>query len=197
MFSQEVIYNYEYEYRSDIMQRIQRCFHTAIKAHCKVFMVRLDVRFPLGFVHDGRNTVVSELLRRLKANYTYHGVDCRYVWVREQNQSSLPHYHLLLLLDGSRIENGWGVRAIAGVLWCGLLDADCDACIHLCQPLHGGSGIMIRRPSSRSEGEKLHVEKANCEAAYRAAVDWSSYLAKTHTKGEAPHGVREWGSSRF
>src|SRR3546814_16284628 len=101
------------------MQRVQNCLHTAVINHCKVFAVRLDVRFPQGFVHDGKNAIVSEFLRRLKSYYAYHKTDCRYIWAREQNQSNPPHHNLFLLLDGSRIENGWGLRAVAAGLWCG------------------------------------------------------------------------------
>ena len=187
----------DYEYRWDIMQRIQSCFQTSIRDHCKTYVVRLDVRFPQGSKHDGKNSTVSELLRRLKAYYAYHRIDCRYVWAREQKHSDVPHYHLLLLLDGSRIENGWGVWSVAARTWSGLLDTNCDACIHLCTPDQGGNGLMIRRPSSRSEGEKLVLETEAFNRAYKAAYYWASYLAKTYTKGEAPLNVREFGSSRF
>lgn len=187
----------DYEYRKDIMERIQRCFHTAVNDHCKVFTVRLDVRFPRGIVHDGTNKQISDLLHCLMAFFDRHKIDCRYVWAREQSQSVVPHYHLLLLLDGSRTENGWSVRHLAARIWRGLLKVDCYACVHLCRPSSGRTGIMIRRPSSLSDGEKLLLEKANYEVAYRTALDWAIYLAKTHTKGRALHGVREWGSSRF
>lgn len=197
MSNQDVFSIGEYEYRCDIMQRIQNCFQSTIKVHCKVFVVRLDVRFPQGFPHDGKNTYVSELLRRLKAYYAYHRIDCRYVWAREQSTSAVPHNHLLLLLDGSKIENGWGVRAIAARIWSTLLNANCDACIHLCPQKQGGTGIMIRRPSSRSIGDKLLMETKAFELAYRAAYGWAGYLAKTYTKGGAPLNVREFGSSRF
>lgn len=187
----------DYEYRYDIMQRIDRCFHTAINDHCKVYVVRLDVRFPPNFPHNGKNNVVSELLRRLKLYYAYHKIDSRYVWVMEQNSSEVPHNHLLLLLDGSRIENGWGVHAHAARIWSRLLGVNCVSGIHLCEPIGGGSGIMIRRPTRQAEGEKFQMELAEFDAAYRAALAWASYLAKTRTKGNAPLGVKEFSSSQF
>lgn len=197
MSKSEVFCIGDYEYRKDIMERIQRCFLTAVNDHCKVLAVRLDVRYPQGFMHDGTNTQFSKLMHQISGHYDEKKTDCRYVWAREQNRSNTPHYHLLLLLDGSQIEKGWGVWSIATEFWRELLSANSDAYIHLCLPFQNRDGIMIRRPSSRSEGEKLRLQTAEFERAYRAALDWAIYLAKTYTKGETPHGVREWGSSRF
>lgn len=188
----DVVWIGGYEFQADITQRIQKCFHTAINDHCKVFVVRLDIRFPKTYPHDGTNELVSELFRQLKYQYYRKDIDCRYVWAREQHQSDVPHYHLLLLLDGSEIDGGLRVWSAATRIWKRRLDADSDAYVHL-----AGNGIMIRRPSPRSEDGKLIREIADFERDYRAAFNWAIYLAKTHTKGNAPHGVREWGSSRF
>lgn len=185
-----------YVYRSDIIQRIQSCFQTAIQSHCKVFAVRLDIRFPQGFVHDGTNSAISALLHRLKAHYDYHKIDCRYVWAREQNISAAPHYHLLLLLNGSNIQNGWGPCSLTTGLWGSILNTNAAGLINLCQPGPIG-GIMIRRPTSHSLDAKQAGEVAQFETTYREAYRWAAYLAKTYTKGNAPHGVREFGSSHF
>jgi len=187
----------DYEYRYDIKHRIDRCFQTAINDHCKVYVVRLDVRFPPGFLHNGNNSNVSELLRRMKLYYAYHRIDCRYVWVMERKSSEVPHNHLLLLFDGSRLESGWGVRTYAARIWERLLGVKCDADIHLCEPDGGGSGITIRRPTREAEGEKFQIELAQFDAACRAALQWAGYLAKTRSKGSAPLGVKEFSSSQF
>jgi len=196
--------NYEYKwdagdyvYRSDIMQRIQECFQKAIYSHCKVFVVRLDIHFPQDFTHDGTNSSVSALLHRLMAHYAYHKITCRYVWAREQNKSAAPHYHLLLLLDGSKIHNGRGPCSLATGLWSSIINrSSASGLIHLSEPGTYG-GIMIRRPTSCAPRAKQNEEIAQFEAAYRAAYKWAIYLAKTYTKGNAPNGVREFGSSHF
>tara|TARA_R110002072_G_scaffold303093_1_gene493201 strand:- start:5002 stop:5610 length:609 start_codon:yes stop_codon:yes gene_type:complete len=191
-----------YLQRKDIRQRVLKCFHVALNDHSRVFVVRLDIRFPQGFMHDGSNSLLSELLRRVKIHYSYEGdvrpkVSCEYVWVREQHRSETPHYHLLLLLGGSEIQNGWGVRSVVAGKWSRLLKGDFGACIHLCPPAYDASGILIQRPTEHAEGWKLLAEIDEFEAAHAAAFNWACYLAKIYTKGSAPHGVREFGSSQF
>ena len=186
-----------YLQRNDIRQRILKCFHTALNDHSRVLVVRLDIRFPQGFMHDGSNKLLSEFLRRLKYHYTSRTIGCEYVWVREQHRSKTPHYHFLLLLDGARLQTGWGVQSVAAGYWSGLVDRASGSCIHLCPPAYGASGIMIQRPTERTEGGQLLAEIDAFEAAYSAAFNWACYLAKTYTKGNAPHGVREFGSSQF
>ena len=183
----------EYEYRTDILGKLQRCFHTAVNDHCKVIAVRLDIRVPIGFQCDDIGKKFDELLRRTKLRFGYYKIDCRYVGVQEQDQSSHPHIHLLLLLDGSRIERGWGVWDVVGNIWSTILKCDAKACVHLCLLDQGMDSIMIRRPSSRSDGEKFLEEVAQFERAYHYALAWSTYLAKTATKGEG----RQFRCSRF
>lgn len=187
----------EAQFRPEITERINQCLRTAVEKHCKVLAVRLDVRFPNQLLTEKWTPLVSELLRRLKAHYDYHRIDCRYVWAREQNSSHAPHFHLLLLFDGSRIENAWSVQKEAARIWAKLLGMKCEACVHLCRTFSKENGIMLRRPSSVAIGDELISQTAKFEAEYRNVIIWSNYLAKTYTKGDAPYRNREFGSSRF
>lgn len=192
-----MLYEWNYDLRQDIVERIKKCFEVSTSERARILVVRLDVRYPNAFPHNGTNALISELLRRINIYYSKRKMYCQYVWAREQNRSDAPHVHLLLLIDGSFKENGWGVRNVAGKVWCTLLGGNFDSCIHLCPPALGSSAIMIRRPVKGSQGERLQKETAEFLAARDAAFQGACYLAKNYTKGDAPYRVREWGSSRF
>ena len=186
-----------YEYRYDILQCIEDRLNDSIRAHCKVLVVRIDVRFPQGYPYQGKSSDISEMMRRLMENYKNNGIRGHYVWVREKNTSDVPHYHVIFFLDGSRIENGWGVRERAQHLWERVLGVSCPGAIELCETYGGLNGLMIRRPAYQSDGLKLQEEQARFEATYNAVHEWARYLAKTKTKGEAPAGEREYQGSQL
>jgi len=186
----------EWEYRLDILMAIQQRLGLMIWSHCKIFFVRLDVGYPPGYPHDGKNTDISELIRRLKEWYSNNGVDCHYVGVREQNESELPHYHVVLFLDGSKKENGRSVQSRADKIWKRIVGAN-SARVHLCERYDKSHGIMIRRPSPLSLGQTQIDEQSAFEASRQATLEWARYLAKTDTKGNAPKAVNEFFCSRI
>lgn len=191
MSKPKTVMNGEWECRLDILMAIQQRLDIMTIAGRRAFIVMLVITLPPGYPHDGKNTDVSELMRRLKEWYTNNGVACHYVAVREQNESELPHYHVILFLDGSKKENGWAVqsraleifRRIVGVNW---------VKVHLCKRYDNSHGLMIRRPSLLSSVD----EQIASEASWQAALEWARYLAKTRTKGNAPKGVNEFFCSR-
>jgi len=170
-----------------------------IAQHCKVLFVRFDLRFPAGTVHNGSNTEVAQCMKELTGYYNYHGVATRYIWVREQWSSDAPHYHVMMLLNGSRVQNPMGVWAKAADLWSRITNGP-HALLHQCRQEHVGqvtSGcIMIRRPSGAAIGHDLLAQKSAFEAAYREALECGAYLAKDFSKGKTPFRVREYGASR-
>ena len=182
------------KYRPDIQERVKSCLDEALQKHSKVFFMRLDVRFPEGFVHDGTNTQVSKLMHRVTKHFK--GIDCGYVWAREQETSENPHYHVAMLLNGSRLDNGWKVKDVAAHKWADVLKQSCDGCVQLCET-GDDTGIKIVRATRQSEGEKRRLEDRCREEARSSALEWGNYLAKTKGKEKVPAGVRKWGSSRF
>src|ERR1700756_2513691 len=104
-------------YSPEILNCIKQRMDYMIEYHCKVLFVRFDVRFPAGMVHHGPNTEISQLIKALKAFYTEQGIDVHYIWAREQWSSEAPHYHVVFLLNGSRVQNPMGVWVKAAELW--------------------------------------------------------------------------------
>jgi hypothetical protein len=88
-----------------------------VEQHCKVLFVRFDVRFPRGTIHDGPNTEISRLMKELKSYYKAQRIATHYIWAREQWSSDAPHYHVVLLLNGSRVQNPMGVWVEAAEIW--------------------------------------------------------------------------------
>jgi hypothetical protein len=164
--------------------------------YCRVYLVRLDIRFPLGYVPMHANKECSELIRQLMEYYAYHHTATQYVVVREQKSSEKPHYHLAILFDGSKVENGWGVWEKADDIWQRIVGFDLENRVHLCRRFEGENGIMIVRPKTNAVGLDLQNQLSAFNGAYREAMTWLDYLAKTATKGLAPHKTKEFTSSQ-
>ena len=186
-----------HEYRTDILQAIEQRLNYMIDRFCRTYIVRLDIRFPQGYTPRGANEECSELLRRLREYYTYHGIVMHYVGVREQHTSNNPHYHIALLFDGAKLDNGWGVWSRAAEIWSRIVGGAAEPCVHLCQPFDQGNGIKIEKPRRKSEGWALQNELAAFETARCSVMRWLLYMAKTETKGCAPWHTREFFCSRL
>jgi len=99
-----------YSYRTDILEHIMTCLNDMVQRHCKVFTIRLDVRFPENIHAEFNNSEISRLINRLKEYLRYKNIDMKFTWAREQKQSHNQHYHVVLFIDGSKVQNGWGIR---------------------------------------------------------------------------------------
>lgn len=189
-----------YTYVPEIGDCIKQRIDAMILHHCKVLFVRFDLRFPAGTAHQGRNTEISQFMKALTSYYTDQVIDTRYVWVREQLSSDAPHYHVVLLLNGSRIQHPMGVWTKAGEIWSRITNGP-PALLHQCRhesvAQGGNGGIMIRRPSRVLVGHDLHAQQQAFHDAYEAALEWGNYLAKDFSKGSTPFRVREYGASRW
>ena len=191
---------HEYKYVTEIVDCTKQRIDAMILQHCKVLFVRLDLRFPGGTVHQGPNTEISQFMKALKSYYSDQGIAVHYVWAREQWSSDAPHYHVVLLLNGSRIQHPMGVWAKAGEIWSRITHGS-PALVHECRQdpmgLSGNGSIMLRRPSGVAVGHDLLEQQQAFQAAYAASLEWGSYLAKDFSKGSASFRVREYGASRW
>jgi len=73
----------------------------------RVLAIRIDLRYPLGTladINERDNASISAFFYYLQLELDRAGTKyphkLRYVWCCEQSSSDLPHYHLLLLLNG-------------------------------------------------------------------------------------------------
>lgn len=184
-------------YRPDIFQSIVDRLNRMISHHNKVLVIRFDVRFPAGYVPQGRNNELSFFLRRLRENISYSRGEVHYVWAREQANSSVPHYHVILMMVGSMTQNPMGVLHEADRIWSNTIGYTGTGLVHFCQQDGGAGHVMIRRPSSDAVGADLLAQQRLTADAYYTALAKGAYLAKTYSKGDAPSRVREYGCSQM
>ena len=184
-------------YRQDILSQIIARLNGMISRHNKVLLIRFDIRFPNGYPHDGNNHEISCLLRRLRENLGYSGIDVQYAWVREQVSSLVPHYHVVVMIDGSKIQNPVGVLHEADRIWRHTVGYDVTGLVDFCCHDGGVGHVMLRRPSSVATGEALEIRQHQFRDAYDNAVRRVMYLAKSYSKGNTPPRVREFGCSQM
>ena len=189
-----------YTYIAAISDCIQRRMAFMTERHCKVLFVRFDLRFPAGTVHLGSSTEMSSFIKALRSHYTDDGIAAHYIWVREQLTSEAPHYHVVLLLNGSKIQNPAGVWAKAAEIWSRITNGPA-ALVHQCRQARMAPGdygaIMIRRPSGNAAGYELLRQQQVFQEAWEEALKSAAYLAKDYSKGNAPSRVRNYGASEL
>lgn len=181
-----------YEYRQDILVKIQERLVHMIQHHSKVLVVRFDVRYPDNHPYPQRNEDISNLMKLLKEWFYQNGIEAHYLWVREQNISDVPHYHVAFLINGNRCQTGTGLLQAAQRLWgCTLAYPWTQGLIHYCDLEEGRAWIMLNRPSATS----LPAEHQAFRIRVQSVFERLCYLAKTYSKGLAPFRVRDFGTS--
>jgi len=175
-----------------ILERIKDNFDDMTDHHAKTLFMRYDVRFPADNCNDPDNKAFRDFNANLLKNLKRQGLDPHNVWTREQSREKHQHYHGILLLDGNKTQSIHDHIAKAEELWANALDLPVDQAKGLvddCTHGRNGSaqhnGIMLRK-----DDPEYPIKVAQC-------FHWASYLAKEHTKGNAPKGIREFGSSRI
>ena len=148
--------------------------------YSRTFVIFFGLNYP-HYVHVADNNAIQEFMDRfLKYLNVTRGSRPMYVWVREQSSSDNPHYHFMLLLDGRKIQNRYGIMAEATRLWGAINRCDGNGLVHFAT-----DSMMLRTDSST-----YSQDVAQC-------IYYSSYMAKTNTKGNAPYRQREYGCTQL
>ena len=192
---------YSNDNNKNILSRIEQRLDYMVSNHNKVMLIRFDIHFPQTYVHDGKNDEISWLFKCLKEAYGPRLGHVHYVWARERVQSPNPHYHVALLVNGSLMQNPYGLLSDVGAIWNRILGGVYTGLIHFCGSQCLGQSttgsVMIRRPSTVAEPAIQARQQQAYQAAYDQALYRASYLAKTFSKGGTPHRVREFGCSQL
>jgi hypothetical protein len=193
-----------YEYRCDIMTAIVDRLNAMVQHFARVFVVRLDITFPAAYRSTRTSEEISKIMKRLVEIYTANPSDpskrvmMHYVVAREQEESNNPHYHLVLMFDGSKEDNGWTVLLHAEAILTRIVGESAKGCIHLCDSQFSRQdGIKIQNPRRESIGCVLEAEQADFNLAYSSVVKWLMYLAKTDTKESCPFRAKNFFCSRL
>ena len=170
-----------------IETRIDELLQYMLQRHAKVFIVRLDLRWPTPSTEAAINRIFSSFIARLAAQY-YEIAETKFIWCRETSPTSgRPHWHVILLFDGQKVCQGWSIYLNALSRWQHLTGSSEPWLVHLCdwtvETSWGAGGVMLLRsdPASR----------------YQDICQILRYIAKTYSKGLLSPRMREFGSSRL
>jgi len=168
--------------------------------HNKVLPIRCDIHFPAGYVHDGRNAEIKDLHKRLKWHFSYNGVDLAYITVREINKAAVPHYHIMVMVDGNKLQSPHHIWDAIEHIWNSIVGCQGNGLVHRCYAIQGDLPVppleMLRRPSSVATAYVKEQQQQSFERGFMTALGHLEYLAKTVTKGQAGKGNREYFASR-
>ena len=185
---------------SKIMDKFEERLDYMTEHHAKVLSFRFDVGYPSDCpAKDGREFKV--LMRRLKEYVNEKkGSETHNVWVDEiGGKNGYLHRHVVGLVDGSKVQNSYGIKKEANRLWMQIIKTDKSGLVNFCNKRNRqkfNSDIMIKSPSpSASEEVQAEKKKSFKEDCERARLDHADYLAKSATKGSVPKGKREYGAS--
>jgi len=171
--------------------------------HCRVLYARFDVRFPqrpISYIHNGGNEEITHLMKLLMSSYSRRGVEMQYAWAREQNSSEFPHYHVMMLVNGSYIMNPYYIFEDAQRIWSSIIGGDATGLIQRCNCESWGRSkwsIMIQRPTEASMGQERIDQQTEYEQAYSRALENSNYLIKECHKVNAPPRTRYFACSEL
>lgn len=146
----------------------------------KTFVVLFCMNFPADTITDPSNVVITAFMDRFTKYLERRALKPQYLWVREQNQSINHHYHCMLILDGNKIQNHYGIMQEAERIWGEIIGCNASGLVH-----YGTSPFMLRRTDP-----DFAQAMQNCIYA-------ASYLAKTRGKENHPHRIRTYNSSRL
>ena len=160
------------------------------------FIFALTVKFPAAYPPQTDNNFLVALLKRFADCLSYR-TPYRYLWVREQDRGTHPHYHIIFIVDGDRIYSGWAWGLIAQEIWAKVLGIPSAA--GLIEPSNPEPFPLEHAPEyKRSVFHGMMIDNwaPDADARREEVFLWLSYFAKASTKCAGP-GYRSFGTSRF
>ena len=96
---------------TNYLETMEQVIDQAMEDYSRVFVFRLDLRFPYDYDQDVSNNTIRRFLdsftakleaseQRRRSSTRVQDNRVRYLWAREQVSSDYPHYHLAILLNG-------------------------------------------------------------------------------------------------
>ena len=178
--------------RTDIFQAISARLEYMTSKFSRVLFFRFDLRIPQDFPHEVHdNQILSIFLNSFTTYLNRLGIEHQYLWVREQQTSVHPHYHLIFLLNGNLTYNPHRHLNRAERLWSNLFNSTNET----------ENRGLLHRCNRRADGspQSNHIRLQRGSATYLDDIErcllWAKYLSKENSKGLAPRHVHEWGAS--
>jgi hypothetical protein len=167
------------------------------RKHAQTFVVNCIARFPQGCQAKMPNQSVSNTLRKFRAKAKREGMTIQAGWTREQDTSTNPHYHIGIICDGTKTQNGYKAYSWLNSIWSKEIDAPLESrMVSLCKPNPQKSPVA-QTSSSSSTGIKIIRGSSEEKHQLENVLNWLSYNAKTNQKGKAPSRQREYNFTRL
>jgi len=156
----------------EIIKRMIDQLDIAIKIHNRVLVHQFILSTNYYTPNSKRVTnLMKNLKQKIRRDYGIKQIG--HAWVREQEKVKKQHYHVVLFLDGNKIQHPKKLNAIIKTMW---------------EPYHGHVPV-IRNP--------FYYIKKN-DNATRLDVIWRiSYTAKIRGKGHRDEQANDYGASRL
>jgi hypothetical protein len=175
--------------RDDIVQAVDERIDRASERFGRVLPVRFDFTLPVNYPQQHDNERFGRMLDSLNQHLRRKGVGREYVWTREVGDvNERAHYHLLMLLNGRKLQSSHTVHKKAKELWERALRCNAPGCVHRSQPASG---------KNEPRENWLDRNRDDFQDAKEDLKAWGGYVSKTEQKGKAPRKTREFGCSQM
>ncbi|MDR1509807.1 MAG: inovirus Gp2 family protein, partial [Synergistaceae bacterium] len=123
-------YKDKYQYKQKILKATEDIINDYTTRHSKTMATRFDFHYPVDYQHDtSTNKNISFCMAKLVKKYKRYGLDPSFIWTREQRYSENPHYHCMMLLNGSKTKNPYHIFKNAEKLWSLTIDSDASGLV--------------------------------------------------------------------
>ncbi|MEY0014477.1 inovirus Gp2 family protein [Providencia rettgeri] len=186
-------------YNPDYIRIIEKTLTHSLTDYTRIMALRVDLRFPVIDNHGDMPTcfinldkVMSRFIDSLNAKLKHYQYSkrrkgqrtylnrLRYVWVKEQSSSELPHYHCVLIFNkdahyhlGDYNLDEPSLRTMITSAWYSALQLQLD-------PISDPTGALVHYPSNGKYC--LSQNSLTFEADRAMLMNRLSYLAKEHSK---------------
>jgi|GEM_PF-2017144 len=155
----------------DILFNIHDQLYSLLSRHSKVFVMRFDFHTnPEEWKEGHFSELLKKALPAIKRRYKVR--DIIYTWGREIGKNGTPHFHLMLAINGHKVNYPQKTHEIFQTHWSRLNQ--------------GG----IHRANS-------HMLTNMVDANFMNAFYHLSYIAKVYSKDEQPKRIRSFGGSNL
>jgi hypothetical protein len=199
-----------HSYLSSIHEVMQR----AVQEHPRTFGVRFDLHFPSGwnaldgdaisrFIDSLKAQIAADLHRRRqeRKDGRVHPCRLRYVWVKEQDASAAPHYHVFIFLNRDAYFS-LGNFQVQQTVWEDMPPAQGKA--NMAERIQKGWASALGLPLLMARGlvhfpvkccYSIDANSPDFEEMFKDAFRRASYFAKAHSKCYGD-GSNKFGCSR-
>jgi len=168
----EICNSQQYGIYEEMLHKFIEQLDIAYLIHKRLLVVRLDYRINY-YTENNRllSNHMKNIIQWLRREYGIKNVG--YIWVREQEKSKKQHYHLVLILDGNKIQNPRKINAILKRKWTPRGD------------------VFV------PENCYYYIDKHNYKKQRQNVIYRCSYLAKSKGKGFRPPQTKDYACSRL